>query len=395
MRMEELSDSRYVKSTDQVERYLLGLVEEYCKNSNVSSPSSREYIIKRAVQRMKEEISFEGIGVLSVTLPDGEQRTGAVNITLEDLNGEPLISPKLSAFNVSFGNEQNTACEGNDPRLSDARKPLKHQHEIKDIIGLEGQLSTLEGLLNRTGQFEHEHTNKNILDMLVYTGDKTVIDLTLLDTIKDDIQKLVDKIREEIIAHKQEINNKITEVNTKITEVKQEIENLKQFIIDKNEEYYKKSTDYTDTKITETENALNQKIDKLVTKEMLNGILDIANKAYTFVGQSVYTINSVIDNNTQSINQSILDEIIARGTSLDKCVFDISLKYLSSDGQIFVYTLPYLIFKDNTVCGMIQVELLNDGTAVFHTDVDIDNLPDEIYHGEIIINVYSTSSVSI
>ena len=223
MRMEELSDSRYIKSTDQVERYLLGLVEEYCKNSNVSSPSSREYIIKRAVKRMKEEISLEGMGVLSITLPNGEQRTGAVNITLEDLNGEPLISPKLSAFNVPFGNEQNTACEGNDPRLSDARKPLKHQHEIKDIIGLEGQLSTLEGLLNRTGQFEHEHTNKNILDMLVYTGDKTVIDLTLLDTMKDDIQKLVDKIREEIIAHKQEINNKITEVNTKITEVKQEI----------------------------------------------------------------------------------------------------------------------------------------------------------------------------
>ena len=44
---------------------------------------------------------------------------------------------------------------------------------------------------------------------------------------------------------------------------------------------------------------------------------------------------------------------------------------------------------------MIQAELLNDGTIIFHTDVDIDNLPDEIYHGEIIINVYSTSSVSI
>ena len=395
MRMEELSDSRYIKSTDQVERYLLGLVEEYCKNSNVSSPSSREYIIKRAVQRMKEEISFEGMGVLSITLPDGEPRTGAVNITLEDLNGEPLISPKLSAFNVSFGNEQNTACEGNDPRLSDARKPLKHQHEIKDIIGLEGQLSTLEGLLNRTGQFEHEHANKNILDMFVYTGDKTVIDLTLLDTMKDDIQKLVDKIREEIIAHKQEINNKITEVNTKITEVKQEIENLKQFIIDKNKEYYKKSTDYTDTKITETENALNTKIANLVTKEMLNGVLDIANKAYTFVGQSVYTVNSVIDNNTQSIDQSILDEIITRETSLDKCVFEISLKYLTPSGQTFMYTLPYIIFKDNTVYGMIQAELLNDGTIIFHTDVDINNLPDEIYHGEIIINVYSTSSVSI
>ena len=395
MRMEELSDSRYIKSTDQVERYLLGLVEEYCKNSNVSSPSSREYIIKRAVQRMKEEISFEGMGVLSITLPDGEPRTGAVNITLEDLNGEPLISPKLSAFNVPFGNEQNTACEGNDPRLSDAREPLRHQHEIRDIIGLEGQLSTLEGLLNRTGQFEHEHANKNVLDMLVYTGDKTVIDLTLLDTMKDDIQRLVNEIREEIITHKQEIDTKIIEVNTKITEVKQEIENLKQFIIDKNEEYYQKSTDYTDTKITETENTLNNKIANLVTKEMLNGVLDIANKAYTFVGQSVYTVNSAIDNNIQSIDQNIIDEIIARETSLDKCVFDISLKYLTLDGQTFMYTLPYLVFKDNTVCGMIQAELLNDGTVVFHTDVDIDDLPDEIYHGEIVINVYSTSSVSI
>ena len=60
-----------------------------------------------------------------------------------------------------------------------------------------------------------------------------------------------------------------------------------------------------------------------------------------------------------------------------------------------MYTLPYIIFKDNTVYGMIQAELLNDGTIIFHTDVDINNLPDEIYHGEIIINVYSTSSVSI
>ena len=128
---------------------------------------------------------------------------------------------------------------------------------------------------------------------------------------------------------------------------------------------------------------------------MLNGILDIANKAYTFVGQSVYTVNSVINNNTQSIDQSILNEITARGTSLDKCVFEISLKYLTQSGQTFMYTLPYIIFKDNTVCGMIQTELLNDGTVIFHTDVDIDNLPDEIYHGEIIINVYSTSSVSI
>ena len=234
---------------------------------------------------MKEEISFDNLGVLSITLPNGEVRTGAINLTIEDLNGEPLISPKLSAFNVSFGNKQNTACEGNDPRLSDARKPLEHQHQISDVIGLEGQLSTLEGLMNRANQFEHEHDNKNVLDMLIYTGNNNVIDLTLLDTLKDKIQTLVNEIRQEIVDHKQEIDIKITEVNTKITEVKQQIDDLKQFIIDKNEEYYKESTDYTDAKVIEAESALDTKINNLATKKMLDGILDVANQVYTFVGQ--------------------------------------------------------------------------------------------------------------
>ena len=395
MRMEELSDNRYFKSTDQIERYLLNLVEQYCNSSNISSPSSREYIIKKAVQRMKEEISFDNLGVLSITLPNGEVRTGAINLTIEDLNGEPLISPKLSAFNVSFGNKQNTACEGNDPRLSDARKPLEHQHQISDVIGLEGQLSTLEGLMNRANQFEHEHDNKNVLDMLIYTGSNNVIDLTLLDTLKDKIQTLVNEIRQEIVDHKQEIDIKITEVNTKITEVKQQIDDLKQFIIDKNEEYYKKSTDYTDAKVIEAESALDTKINNLATKKMLDGILDVANRVYTFVGQSVYSVQSIITNNTQVITQDVLDEINARGTTLDKCVFEISLKYSTPEGKTFMYTLPYLVFKDNTICGMIQAELLNNGTILFHIDVNTDNLLDNIRYGDIIVNVYSMSSVSI
>ena len=395
MRMEELSDNRYFKSTDQIERYLLNLVEQYCNSSNISSPSSREYIIKKAVQRMKEEISFDNLGVLSITLPNGEVRTGAINLTIEDLNGEPLISPKLSAFNVSFGNKQNTACEGNDPRLSDARKPLEHQHQISDVIGLEGQLSTLKGLMNRANQFEHEHDNKNVLDMLIYTGSNNVIDLTLLDTLKDKIQTLVNEIRQEIVDHKQEIDIKIAEVNTKITEVKQQIDDLKQFIIDKNEEYYKKSTDYTDAKVIEAESALDTKINNLATKKMLDGILDVANRVYTFVGQSVYSVQSIITNNTQVITQDVLDEINARGTTLDKCVFEISLKYSTPEGKTFMYTLPYLVFKDNTICGMIQAELLNNGTILFHIDVNTDNLLDNIRYGDIIVNVYSMSSVSI
>ena len=155
---------------------------------------------------MKEEITFDSIGVLSITLPDGEMRTGAVTITLEDLNGEPLISPKLTAFNVNFGTEAKTACEGNDPRLSDARKPLKHEHEISDIIGLEGILSTLTGKIERVDGFLHEHANSNVLNMLVYTGDNSTIDLTILETLEDKIIAIVEQIRKEIITYKEDIN---------------------------------------------------------------------------------------------------------------------------------------------------------------------------------------------
>ena len=393
MRMEEFSDSKYIKSTDQIERYLLKLIEQYCNSSNISSPASREYIIKRAVQRMKEEITFDNMGVLSITLEDGVKRTGAVSITLNDLNGEPLISHKMSAFNVPFGVDENTACEGNDPRLSDKRTPIAHSHSISDIIGLEGQLSTLEGIIARDSQFNHEHSNQNILDMLVYTGDKNTIDLGSLESLDNKIQNLVDKVIQEISDGKQEIDNKISSINTLIDDVKQQINDLKQLITDKNKEYYKKSTDYTDDKITEVETLLTGKINNLITKDMLNSIIDTANKTYTFVGQSTHTVQSIIANNTQTIDSSILNEISNRGTSFEKCIFDISLKYISSSGEIFMYSLPYIYFNNNTINGIIQAELLKDGTIIFN--VNIDNIPDYIYQGDIVIDVYSTSIVSI
>lgn len=40
---------------------------------------------------------------------------------------------KNTAFNKDFGNMAGTVVEGNDPRLSDAREPLKHMHVLADI----------------------------------------------------------------------------------------------------------------------------------------------------------------------------------------------------------------------------------------------------------------------
>lgn len=49
------------------------------------------------------------------------------------LDGKENSFSKNSAFNKDFGSSAETVCEGNDSRLSDARVPLAHTHDISDI----------------------------------------------------------------------------------------------------------------------------------------------------------------------------------------------------------------------------------------------------------------------
>ena len=65
--------------------------------------------------------------------PDVDKR-----ITLP--NKEPAFE-KNTAFNKNFGDEENTVCEGNDVRLSDARTPLSHTHD--DRYYTESEVETL------------------------------------------------------------------------------------------------------------------------------------------------------------------------------------------------------------------------------------------------------------
>ena len=405
MRMEELSDSRYIKSTDTVERYLLNLVQEYFNNnSNVASSTSKEYIIKKAVERMKEEITFDSIGVLSITLPDGEQRTGAVTITLEDLNGEPLISPKLSAFNVNFGNEQGTACEGNDPRLSDARIPLAHKHEVKDIVGLEGILSSFNGKMERVESFMHEHNNKSLLDILVYTGDKTVIDLTTLDTLENKVAEIAEEIRQEIIDYKEEVNDKIKEFNTSIKEVQDEASELNQLIIDKNKEYYDTAKKYTDDAIKTAEEAIQQEIENLIAKNTLADIISIASKTYTLAGTMSFSVSSVLDINSiekqQSgaipIEESIITELANRNQLLEDCQIESIIEYKElSTGSQHKISFPYIVFKNNAIDGSLQLstDYLTQQIAVtFNTETE---MSEEIKDATIRYNVYSKQAIAL
>ena len=403
MRMEELSDNRYIKGTDTVERYLLNLVQEYFKSTNVAASTSREYIIKKAVERMKEEITFDSIGVLSITLPDGVKRTGAVNISLEDLNGEPLISPKLSAFNVSFGNEQNTACEGNDPRLTDARKPLAHEHNISDVVGLEGILSTLTGKVERVEGFLHTHTNEDVLKLLVYTGEKDSIDLTVLETLEGKVLKLVDEIREGIINYTEEINTKINDIDEEIVNVKKEITELKQYIIDVNNEQYTLAKQYTDERLQVLKDDIDSKLGDFVTAQQLSDVLNVANGAFTYVGSMKFDLDTKINftngsnhqDTLMDIDPSILLELNNRKQTLKDCQIEILLEYQEITTNKIVYgTLPYIIFNETSVDGSIQLNTLYDTNQIM-ISIDSESMivPQEIKDARVIYKVYSRQEV--
>ena len=401
MRMEELYDNRYIKNPDSVEKYLLNLVQEYFASSGVASSTSREHIINKAVERMKEEISFDNIGVLSIIMPDGEIRTGAVEITLQDLNGEPLIPEKMSAFNVPFGTEQNTACEGNDPRLSDARNPLPHDHEISEIIGLEGILSSIQGRLDRADTFLHRHTNKNVLDMLVYTGSNASIDLTVLDTLENKIISIVDTIKDEVVDFRTEIDNKITEVKTRHDELEAEVLNLNRQVVDENAIQYQNAKDYADQVIEEARLKLEDEIRNLITRDVLTDMIDIVNNSYMLVGTMIIPVASILDINaiatsqtaTVSIDAAILTELTNRAQGLADCQIEMQLEYKEPATGATVYGhIPHIMFENNTVTGSLQVETdytSNTIVAVLGTQ---DDVAEEVKEAKIIYTVYSKRS---
>lgn len=366
MRMEELSNSQYIKSTDTVERYLLGLVEQYFKHSNIAATTSREYIIKKAVERMQEELSFESIGVLSITLPSGEVRTGAISISLEDLGGEPAISPKLSAFNVPFGTEQNTACEGNDPRLSDKRYPLTHKHEISEIVGLEGVLSSLTGKLERMTGFVHEHTNKNILDMITYTGSNTSIDLNILDTLDDNLTVIVDGIRQDITQYRQDVDNAVAQVESDITSVRQQIDDARNYVLTTNQEYYAQSKQYTDDMVDAAVTSIRAEMNNLTPRTFEAQMLSVANKVTTNAGTMEFNVSDVLSSSMTSVSQhgeididpAILNIVDTRRCNLHECQIELYIEYTDPmSGKIVRGTLPYIYCNSNQIAGSLQVSI--------------------------------------
>lgn len=147
MQITKKDGNKYVKELDKIDLYLLNMMKRFFNADTEGIKECAEAIILEAVKRAKDEIFIKGkYGVQSINT-----KTGVVTLSASDVGAEPTIVIKHNAFNKSFGSKADTVCEGNDPRLSDAREPLPHEHPeyVKaSDLHLEPATESEEGLMS-------------------------------------------------------------------------------------------------------------------------------------------------------------------------------------------------------------------------------------------------------
>lgn len=388
MRLEELADNRYIKTADSVEKYILEIIKKYFDSSNIDT-DNREYIIKKCVARMKEELDIDNAGVISVN-----GKTGDVTITLEELGGEPAIEPKGTAFNVSFGTGLNTACEGNDPRLSDARKPLQHNHEMSEINGLEGELARLNYHITNLATTTHTHDNKDVLDKLIYSGVRLTIDLTILDTVEEELNNIR-------LYSDEAINHTLSELTALKNRVVAELEQYKNdFIqaknyIDSENIVLKNSLEtYCETALTTLHEQIEAVLNTKTTKEYIDKLRSLYSDQY-----SLYT---TFDNTNITYNQSLtftksltVPDYVSTSfiASLDQDDFFIEcyMQY-TIDGTQHYVRLPVFYADNNKLSFTIQIYTVGN-LPVFDCHCNEAAWPNFVKNAKFIVKYYVKNGV--
>lgn len=194
---------------DPITNYLRNIIQRYFQIENEISQESKEAIIIQAYTRLKEILNaYTTKYIICIN-----ERSGNIDLFIKDFGGEAAFD-KNTAFNkdfcdvtvdtktlwdgtdedyYNFGKEQEDhIVAGDDDRLSDARVPLMHVHTIDDVIGLREKLEEYN-LIN--GGF-HLHTNQNVLNMLIYTGTRTSIDLLLIEDLVAKVEKAVERFKD-------------------------------------------------------------------------------------------------------------------------------------------------------------------------------------------------------
>ena len=210
--MREHDGANYTKESEALEKYLMGIIHRYFLADAEYNDLQVESLIVESVRRVKQYLAEKKSQVFVIN-----GRNGLVHINARSLGAEPKFTKK-TAFNKDFGTEEDTICEGNDPRLSDAREPLYHTHYIDEFDGLDDMLYEREAQIKR--QFPHKHDNSQTLDVIDYTGPNERFDLitienciTAINLYLERIESIEDEYISFITMYKNKLNDTVNNIN--------------------------------------------------------------------------------------------------------------------------------------------------------------------------------------
>lgn len=314
MALEQHEDNRFTKERDDVEKYLLRIIQRYFDIQNVYTQESIEAIIIESLTRYKQSIFHEKGGFIFSL----NQKTGHIVLTIRDFGGEEAFE-KQSAFNKDFGDEADTICEGNDPRLEDEREPLPHEHEISDVKGLSERLKKII-----PSNKMHIHKNKNVLDMLTYTGTKTEIDLIVLDYLEENLKKYYDNLLYYQREEKAITNKAIEDLSSYITVIEQDLDYAKSLIenaVTWLEDAYK----YTDNQVDLLKDKFTRLLLKYMTQDDVQSLKEYFSKIYYLISDGEIAIPDGQFQFTSVIDDTIIEASSEDGDSL-KDIYDNGLR---------------------------------------------------------------------
>lgn len=326
--MKEHENNIYTKDDmDKIKKYLLSIISRYFDINKEYTKEEEESIIIEAYTRLKEELN----ALIKDYVICINNKSGAIDLSIEDLNGEPAFK-KRTAFNKDFDEEEkdidNTVVKGNDHRLFDAREPLYHIHSIDDINGLREALDALQ----IKSKDVHYHDNQRVLDMLRYAGKMTNIDLILLEDLIERTLKSIDRFKETDIY----IYNIYRKFVNNFVNIAVDVENLIKEIqeyINTHLVWLEESEAYTDKNVNRIKNTINKELENYLSKKEFDKLYEVLDNAPFLIEtitkdipESAFTL---VDYQSENTNIIETDEKILQETGnsiINLKTNDISLK---------------------------------------------------------------------
>ena len=272
MNLKEYNNNQFIKTSTEVEKYLLRIIQRYFDIENNGTKESIEAMIIESLTRFKQIMITEKGFIFSLN-----KQTGNIALTIKDLGGEKRINKK-TAFNKDFGIDTDTICEGNDERLYNDREPLEHTHDILSVQELKETLQSVQLLKDI-----HYHDNKSLLDILSYTGASTTVDLIILEQLERTVENYCGTLNNYKTSIKNFYDDKIDTIVTHKALILTELSHAKE-IVKQSHTWLDDTYEYIEKELYNVRNNITKDISRYITKDMVEALTDFIKQTY-FISQ--------------------------------------------------------------------------------------------------------------